>query len=1359
MSLFYRMCLSTFTPAMSRMRHWSCPERLPTSCLDLDDSEDFLPPAPRSKEAEDLRDLEAFGRVDLRLRVLAAWEERVLSLRQARKSKPRPEAASVTIVREEVRRDDTGASSSHDLTTLCQPTKPPETCVNPPAPAAQPCDEVKLNLRISQNKESAPRVVLVVSSENSDPGTDRGTPCRQTRKERENFPSVGPDLTGPRQRVMSENVNCHGSGSGLTQHTGLRESSESERTLLTQSHPSLKCSYKPRLWLRPTPLLLFYCHLLPMLLSLCSSRITSSKSQELHSKKPPDKRGRSRGGHVSPCFWVTCILLSLVSPGTCINVDQQFPISESYGQNNDDPVCADGILRGNININNKDEHTGMASLVKYENCSVVEGSISITSAVYEMTGFGNYSLPNLVEVTDFVLLYRADEIDSLESLFPKLSVIRGHKLVQFYALAIYQMKNMVRVGLPSLTHIMNGGVRIEKNPLLCYVDTIDWTKIVVQENDKNSHIEIIDNQSPNNCLDKCPEKCSDDGCWSSSHCQRVLVPCPEGTNYKDEMMCYRNNKGEEGRPCHSECIGGCLDTEDEEEVNNPARCVACNHTRSEAGLDFTCLDTCPRGKVAYKKWMCITEAECSKKPVNTLFELSLLPHDDAKSVYKVHEGECIDKCPSNFKPVRVGNITRCDRCDKGDCPVQCDGEIINSPESAKKLKSCTHINGDLVINVNRGDITNVLEENLQNIVEITGSLKIERSHSLVSLHFFKSLIKIGGGEFAPVKTLTIFENDNLQKLFPDNQVLDLGPRPVVFIHYNQKLCMKEITKFLERSPQRKKVVVEEHSVSSFSNGNKIVCSEEKLNLNVITGGPDLLKLQYKNYYQVLEQLNDVDVNSLLGYHVFYREVTEDQFANRSITKYEGMDACGGSAWNVIFEEDPARFTQILPQQTSDSEPCDPGKERCFDLGNGQFVRISYNDVYTYIPNCKPYTPYAIYVTTVMEKTLAGRASGAQSDIVYARTNDTNPSPVASLEAKSPSPNSLEVMWREPNKPNGIIDQYYVEVTYLQSFAANEERNYCDQKKVNKEPVPVPEPPSPSPDEMEDSCPVCDEVCRKDEDPAINKPVAPQTDKVIAEKSFHDDIINKVFPLIQSVAIAPEDEYFLSADILSRKRRDVSDQTKGNSIAEEDSSGKMNEGNESFITIKSQRHGPFRNLSEANQTILGTSYMKRVLVKLPGNVTSVVIDSLRHYTDYEIRVLACHQERLDGGQVFRACSDEAILNTKTTHNNTADNIPPWNYNIDIYTLAGNGSEGIIKWLPPEDPNERIVNYMLSRSPDPTTKPFIRCISLAEIKKTREEVGGVYRDVLSYVLTTDGEYYIRLQAVSLFDEGSWTKFQVK
>ena len=143
------------------------------------------------------------------------------------------------------------------------------------------------------------------------------------------------------------------------------------------------------------------------------------------------------------------------------------------------------------------------------------------------------------------------------------------------------------------------------------------------------------------------------------------------------------------------------------------------------------------------------------------------------------------------------------------------------------------------------------------------------------------------------------------------------------------------------------------------------------------------------------------------------------FQDKSITKYEGMDACGASAWNVIFEEDPAKFTEY---KTTDQE-CSDDQRNCFDFGEGNYIIMNYNDPYTYIPNCKPYTPYAIYVTTVMEKTLAGNATGAQSDIVYARTNETNPTAVTRLSATSQSPNSLEISWNPPNKPNGIIDQY------------------------------------------------------------------------------------------------------------------------------------------------------------------------------------------------------------------------------------------------------------------------------------------------------------------------------------------------
>jgi Receptor L domain len=81
--------------------------------------------------------------------------------------------------------------------------------------------------------------------------------------------------------------------------------------------------------------------------------------------------------------------------------------------------------------------------------------------------------------------------------FPfRLAVIRGHKLIQNYALAIYQMKNMETVGLHSLTHILKGGVRIEKNPTLCYVETINWRKIVVDPIHKEHHIVIEENREP-----------------------------------------------------------------------------------------------------------------------------------------------------------------------------------------------------------------------------------------------------------------------------------------------------------------------------------------------------------------------------------------------------------------------------------------------------------------------------------------------------------------------------------------------------------------------------------------------------------------------------------------------------------------------------------------------------------------------------------------------------------------------------------------------------------------------------------------------------------------------------------------------
>ena len=62
-------------------------------------------------------------------------------------------------------------------------------------------------------------------------------------------------------------------------------------------------------------------------------------------------------------------------------------------------------------------------------------------------------------------------------MFPNLAVIRGHQLFSDYALVVYENQQLRDLGLNRLTRIMRGTVRIEKNPNLCYLNTVDWERL------------------------------------------------------------------------------------------------------------------------------------------------------------------------------------------------------------------------------------------------------------------------------------------------------------------------------------------------------------------------------------------------------------------------------------------------------------------------------------------------------------------------------------------------------------------------------------------------------------------------------------------------------------------------------------------------------------------------------------------------------------------------------------------------------------------------------------------------------------------------------------------------------------------
>ncbi|GBO12938.1 Insulin-like peptide receptor [Araneus ventricosus] len=214
-------------------------------------------------------------------------------------------------------------------------------------------------------------------------------------------------------------------------------------------------------------------------------------------------------------------------------------ISEGTAALMDEPrqVCK------SVDIRNKVEN-----FKKLENCTVIEGYLQILLIDNgQAQDYDGLSFPELVEITDYFLLYRAFGLNSVGKLFPNLSVIRGNELFHNYAFVIFEMYHLQEIGLSKLTDILRGSVRIEKNPGLCYVETIDWD--LIAKEGKGGHF-IKANKKAAECPNTCPEndQCPESQdkshrlCWNSQHCQKVKTA-------KWLSHCSGGNKSEEFHVC------------------------------------------------------------------------------------------------------------------------------------------------------------------------------------------------------------------------------------------------------------------------------------------------------------------------------------------------------------------------------------------------------------------------------------------------------------------------------------------------------------------------------------------------------------------------------------------------------------------------------------------------------------------------------------------------------------------------------------------------------------------------------------------------------------------------------------------
>ena len=153
-----------------------------------------------------------------------------------------------------------------------------------------------------------------------------------------------------------------------------------------------------------------------------------------------------------------------------------------------------------------------------ENCTVIEGHLEIVLIEHAASEeYDRLHFPKLLEITDYLLLYRVYQMRTLSHIFPNLSVIRGQLLFFNYALVLFEVPHIEEIGLPSLTTIGRGAVRLEKNPNLCYLHTIKWIDIVSEDFNKTNFIK--ENKETEECVDFCPQRCPGRKCWTADHCQ------------------------------------------------------------------------------------------------------------------------------------------------------------------------------------------------------------------------------------------------------------------------------------------------------------------------------------------------------------------------------------------------------------------------------------------------------------------------------------------------------------------------------------------------------------------------------------------------------------------------------------------------------------------------------------------------------------------------------------------------------------------------------------------------------------------------------------------------------------------------
>ncbi|XP_062994522.1 receptor tyrosine-protein kinase erbB-2 [Elgaria multicarinata webbii] len=468
------------------------------------------------------------------------------------------------------------------------------------------------------------------------------------------------------------------------------------------------------------------------------------------------------GPFLSPCWFCTGLLLVSVCPAVWST-----------------QVCTGTDMKLQHPSSPENHHATLRRL--YEHCQVVQGNLEITHlpADVDMS-----FLKDIREVQGYVLIAK-NHVRHLQ--LENLLIIRGTQLYEEkYALAVLDNADISgdvglwELGMLKLTEILKGGVIIERNPQLCFQETIYWEAIFHKYNLHNDT--LISSHRLRTCPD-CSGICPNLHCWGEAK-----ESCQILTSRICASSCPRC-KGE--RPtdcCHEQCAAGCMGPKHSD-------CLACLHF-NHSGI---CVLHCPLF-INYKP----DTFEALNNPDGRYTFGATCVTECPYNYLAAEVGSCTLVCPLNTQEVSVGTMQKCEKCNK-PCPGVCYGlgrEFLKgiravSASNIHHFAGCTKIFGSLAFlpetfagdpSTNTPPLDPEQLKAFENLKDLTGFLYIESwPETLSNLSVFQNLQVIRGRALHKgIYSLTL-QNLNITSLgLHSLQEISSG---MVLIHHNPNLCL------------------------------------------------------------------------------------------------------------------------------------------------------------------------------------------------------------------------------------------------------------------------------------------------------------------------------------------------------------------------------------------------------------------------------------------------------------------------------------------------------------------------------------------------------------------------------------------